>query len=433
MGGTQNILILGGYGLIGSAITRLLVREGHSVTGLGRSARKGLAVSPDAKWISADLSDLTTPEDWKKPLEGVDVVINASGILQSGFRDQISVIQTDAICALISACEASGTTRFIQISAPGASESSDTEFYRSKASADDFLKASGLNWTIFRPGLVLSPSAYGGTSLSRLLSAFPVVQPIILPDAPIQTVWVEDVAQAVNAAIEGDICGDFDLVGADTPSLRDLTLAVRSWLGFSPPVATIVLPSFLGWMTAGLADIAGLFGWRTALRTTSLKVLTSGVTGDPNPWRETSGQTCLSLGETLRQLPSTAQERIYARVMLAFPVCLLVLSFFWIASGVIGFISFDDAVAVLDGKIPEGLSTLSVAGGSVADILVGVGLLIRPFTRKAAIAGALLAGGYALASLIFTPGLWLDPLGPMMKTLPVIAFMALIASVAEER
>lgn len=433
MGGKQKFLILGGYGLIGSAITRQHVAEGHGVVGLGRSARKGQAVSPHANWISADLSNLTSPEDWHPWLDGVDVVINASGILQSGFRDQISVIQTEAICALISACETSAVEHFIQISAPGASETSDTEFYRSKAFADGFLKQSNLNWTIFRPGLVLSPSAYGGTSLLRLLSAFPLVQPIILPHAPVQTVWVEDVATAVSTAIKDEICGDFDLVGADTPCLKDLTLAFRSWLGFSPPAATIVLPSFLGWMTAGFADFAGYLGWRTALRTTSLKVLTSGVTGDPTPWREASGQTCLSLSETLRQLPSTAQERIYARVMLAFPICLLVLSFFWIASGVMGFISFDDAMAALDDQIPEGLSALFVAAGSVADILIGAGLLIRPLTRKAAISGVFLAGGYAFASLIFTPGLWLDPLGPMMKTVPVIAFMALIASIAEER
>ena len=37
----MRVLVLGAYGLLGSAITRQLLQDGHSVTGLGRSAKKG--------------------------------------------------------------------------------------------------------------------------------------------------------------------------------------------------------------------------------------------------------------------------------------------------------------------------------------------------------------------------------------------------------
>ena len=89
---------------------------------------------------------------------------------------------------MIAACEAAGISRFVQISAPGATAAASTEFMRSKAAADARLKASSLDWTILRPGLVIGRDAFGGTALIRALAAFPLVVPLIRPCGQIQTI-----------------------------------------------------------------------------------------------------------------------------------------------------------------------------------------------------------------------------------------------------
>ena len=61
------------------------------------------------------------------------------------------------------------------------------------------------------------------------------------------------------------------------------------------------------------------------------------------------------------------------------------------------------------------------------------GLLFRPALRLALGGGAALAIFYAIGATIVRPDLWLDPLGPMVKVVPVIALSMLCLAMAEER
>ncbi len=424
----MKILVLGGYGLIGLSITKALVHAGHDVSGLGRSVRKGEAAAPDVTWIGRDLSHMTEAEDWTHVLTGIDVVVNAAGVLQDGMNDRVMAVQRDAVRALAAACKPAGVRQIIQISAPGVSESSDTVFYRSKAEGDAAVKAGGVDWVIFRPGLVLSPQAYGGTSLLRQLAAVPLVQPVMLADADIHTVYVEDVAGAVVRAVEEGLTGvDADLLSSEPTRLEDLILALRAWLGFAPPKAVIRAPLFLGALTARLGDLAGWLGWRPALRTTSLKVLGKGVTGHTPQW------PVRNLADTLSALPSTVQERTYARTALLYPFLLVILSAFWIVSGLVGWVQQAPAMAVFGPDFPAPLAKGFVLGGAAADIAIGAALLIRPLTRLAALAAVLVSLAYLAGSAILAPHLWTDPLGPMVKVFPAIALSLTVWTLTEAR
>ncbi|MEO1105805.1 MAG: NAD(P)H-binding protein, partial [Pseudomonadota bacterium] len=328
------ILVLGGYGLIGRTIVAECVKAGHGVVGFGRSIAKGQASNPAIAWRVGDLRTLTRPQDFASILEGIDVVINASGALQTGGQDNVARTQQTAIIALIDACEAHGIQRFIQISAPNVSVGDPIEFYATKAAADAHLAASSLSHTILRPGLVLSPMAYGGTALLRMLAAVPIVQPIACANAPVQTVGVDVVAKAAARAVTDEHLTNmaFDLVEAKPQPLRTVVLDVRGWLGFAKPRFTFDVGRPVARVVARGADLAGRLGWRSPLRTTAMRVLEEGVVGDPKPWRKATGETPAPLGATLAALPSTPQERLYARSALLFPVLLYLLAVFWFVS-----------------------------------------------------------------------------------------------------
>lgn len=434
MGACVRVLVLGGYGLIGSAVTRALLSKGHEVTGLGRSLAKGRIAAPQADWIAADMSRLVTPESWQPHLQNIDAVVNAAGLLQNGLRDDVTAVQSTSIKALITACETADISAFVQISAPGAEVSSDTEFFRTKADADTALKASTLRWTILRPGLVLSPHAYGGTSLVRQLAAMPMIQCVMLGKTPIQTVHVDDVASAVLLALATDLAGiDAALVEATPHTLQDIVLRVRQWLGFRPPLLTSSIPAFMGQKVGRLADLAGYLGWRSALRTTSLRVLASGIVADAQAWPGLTGQKIRTLDETLQDLPSTLQERIHARAMFWFPFLLITLSVFWIVSGLVGLVQREAATAVLEGAMPSGMARSAVWTGGLLDILIGFGFLFRPSVRWASLAAILLSLAYLAGAALFAPHLWGDPLGPMVKVLPAMALAVIVGALAEER
>ncbi len=409
----MRVLVLGGYGLIGLEIAKALLRAGHGVVGLARSAARGKALLPDADWIGADIAKLVEADGWRPHLAKVDAVVNAAGVLQSGIRDQVTATQRDGILGLIAACKDGGPRLFIQVSAVGASPDASTAFLRSKGQADAALMASGLDWTIFRPGLVLAPTAYGATSLLRTLAAVPLVQPVMSGEAQVQTVDVEAVAEAVLLALKGDLAGkSFDLVEEDAHSLVEILRHLRAWQGFPKARSVVVLPRGLGAIGAKLADLAGLMGWRPALRTTALKVLEENVLGDPAPWRQMTGSALASLPETLQRLPSTVQERSFARTQLVFPVLLLALSAFWLLSGVIALWRQEEAVAVLGDSLAPSVAYLAVLVGAGLDLAIGLALLFRRLVRPAALAAIAVSLAYLAGGTVLTPSLWLDPLDP---------------------
>lgn len=431
----MRVLVLGAYGLIGREIVRELLCREVEVVGLGRSAARGKRLFPRAEWIGDDLNRLTDPDDWAACIDGVDAVVNASGALQSGARDNLVAAQQDAIRALITACERAGVATFVQISAPGADPDAGTEFLRTKGEADRALRASRLAWVILKPGLVISSTAYGGTSLLRTLAAVPFVQPLVLAKARLQTVDAADVTRAVVRCL-GDPSltrREFDLVEPSAETLRSIVLAFRQWLGFTAPAREVTLPDGFGLALAKVADLAGNLGWRSPLRTTAIKVLGNDVVGDPEPWRRATGETFKPLAENLAGLPSTRQERFFARAQLAFPLAVVTFALFWIVSGLIGFWRHDAAASVISGALGEPLASLSVYAGSALDVVVGLGLLVQRTFRAGCLAAAAVSLGYLAAASIVVPGLWADPLGPLVKVLPVVALALVLAAMAEER
>lgn len=431
----MKILVLGAYGLIGSELTRRLVADGASVTGLVRSSKTAARVIPNVLTIEADMAALTDAASWSGVVAGQDAVINAAGALQSGLKDNLSRLQDQSIRALIAACEEAGVATFVQISAPGAVTDASTEFLRSKAAGDEGLRQSALNWVIFKPGLVIGRNAYGGTSLLRMLASFPLIQPLVHGGAKIQCVAIDDVADAVDAALAGKIAmrSDYDLVEDEPRNLGEVVAQFRSWLGNPPALFQLNLPRWCGGIVARIADGAGWLGWRSPLRTTALQVLAEDVLGDPKPWAEQSGARLKNLDEILEGMPATAQERSFACVQLMYPVMIIALSLLFIASGVIGIANLDGAKAMLAGRVSENLAGLMAAGGAGFDILLGTAILFRPATKFAALAMAGLSIIYLLAGSFLTPDLWGDPLGPLLKILPVIVLSIAAALFTVER
>ncbi|MEM7643876.1 MAG: NAD(P)H-binding protein, partial [Pseudomonadota bacterium] len=275
------VLVLGGYGLIGSTCLRALRVAGFEVVGMGRSAASAQAVAPDVDWVIRDIPSVSV-EEWCGILNGVDVVVNASGVLQDGARDDVEAIHVTAVERLVAATSG---CRLVQISAAGVSAEASTAFFRTKARGDAAIATAG-DWVILRPTLVLAPEAYGGTALLRAAAAFPGVLPKVLPEAQVQTVSVEDVAQAVVAAVEGRVPSGTiaDLTEPEARPLPDLIAAIRRWQGWPEARLRVPVPGALLRLIGWGADRLGHLGWRSPLRTTALEVLKDGVRGDPGAW-----------------------------------------------------------------------------------------------------------------------------------------------------
>jgi uncharacterized protein YbjT (DUF2867 family) len=430
------ILVLGGYGLIGLSVVRRLLGDGFEVVALGRDVEHGRRQEPQSQWVGADIATLVSPEKWQPLLAGVDAIVNASGALQSGLRDNLSSLQQASIIALIEAAEACGVKSFVQISAPGADPDASSEFLKTKGVADARLRSSSLDWVILKPGLVISPNAYGGTALLRMLASSPAILPIVHGTSRVATVDVAEVAETVALALAGGIPAgsDIEILERHPGTLTDVVLSFRSWLGLPRPVAVFSLPAAVGRIVGLGADALGLLGWRSPLRSTAIIVMSQGVVGDPERYREIIGRYPRSLDETLGRYPATVQERWFGLLYMAMPLVIATLSLFWIASGLIGLSGMEEAAEHLTsrGVEPE-TARLAVAAGAVIDMLLGIGVLFQPRARTALLGMVAVTAGYLIAGSLVAPGLWADPLGPYVKTVPAAVLAAVGAMLVRTR
>lgn len=429
----MRILLLGASGSIGSAIGHALLAGGHEVRAIGRDLATGQRVLPGAEWVAGDLRRMPELGAWTALLSGVEAVVNASGALQSGLRDDLVAVQDRAIAALVQATEQAGVRRFVQVSAAGAG-TQPGEFMQTKARGDEAVAASTLAVTILRPGLVIGRNAFGGTELLRSAAGLPLVGIEIAGTAEVQCVALADVVAATLRGLDG-LDGSYDLVEAESRPLGVVIALHRRWLGLPPPRAVLRLPVSAMRPLALAADALGWLGWRSPLRSNALAALVQGVRGDVAATRAALGREPLSLPETLAALgPAGKADRWHARLSPLYPVALAALFALWAAGGLVGLARLEDAAALLEmGGVSAQLARGTVIAGSFADLVVAAGLLFRPALRLALGGGAALAIFYAIGATIVRPDLWLDPLGPMVKVVPVIALSMLCLAMAEER
>jgi uncharacterized protein YbjT (DUF2867 family) len=429
------VLVLGGYGLIGAAVVGRLREAGIAVIGLGRRTADARRRFPDVEWRTADIARLRTPADWAPLLRGVEVVVNAAGVLQDGLNDKVAAVQDTAMRALYAAASVASVRRIVQVSAVGAAQSASTEFLRSKARADAALAASGLDFVILRPALVIAPHAYGGTALLRGLAAIPYVTPLVFADSLVQTAWIGDVADAVLAATMGTIAAGVtaDLAEPTPRTLAETVRLFRAWLG-EAPARQLRLPAVGAGLAATISDLLGWLGWRSPLRRTAMTVMAGGVLADPEAGSRLLGRPLRGLPESLAAVPVGAQELWFARLWLAKPALIAVLSAFWLTSGAVGLLRASAAVAVLTTRgVAPRLATALVFAGAFADLALGAAVLLRPLAGAALKGMVLVSLAYLVGATALAPDLWMDPLGPLVKVVPALTLAVVALAVLEER
>jgi uncharacterized protein YbjT (DUF2867 family) len=429
------VLVLGGYGLIGSAIVDRLKGEGFAVIGCGRHAAAARRKRPDVDWREADLAKLTTPAAWTQLLRDVEVVVHAAGALQQGPQDNVRAVQEHAVRALTAAAGPAGVRLIVLISAAGATVTSNTAFMRTKAAAEQALAQGTTPFVVLRPGLVIAPVAYGGTALLRGLAAFPKITPLVFAGSRVRTVGLEDVAQATLAAVSGAIPPGsvLDLVEQPARDLAQTVAVLRSWLAL-PPARTVMLKPWAAAAAAAGADLLGWLGWRSPLRSTAMTVMAGGVDGDPAHAAAALGRPARSLTQVLGRMPAGVQEQWFARLWLLKPAIIGLLAVFWIASGWIGLARQADAMAVLtDRWLPAAFARPAVVWGAWLDVVLGVAVLVRPLCALALKGMVAASLAYMAGSLVLAPDLWLNPLGAMLKTTCCLMLAVVALAVLDER
>jgi putative NADH-flavin reductase len=166
MGKLMRLLIIGASKGIGLEATRQALEAGYNVRAFARSAMEMDISDPKLEKVCGDARK---PEDIKAALSGVDAVIQTLGVRLLDLLRPIYIF-SDATRVLITAMQAQRVKRLICVTGFGAGDSRASisylqrlpfkiifgHAYKDKSVQECLVKASGLDWTIARPGVLIS-------------------------------------------------------------------------------------------------------------------------------------------------------------------------------------------------------------------------------------------------------------------------------------
>ena len=144
------ILVAGATGNLGSAITQMLLAQGHTVRILARPGSNFRPlVDAGARVVMGDLKDRPSLDE---ACTGVETVITTANSAQRGGDDNPQTVDLNGNRNLIDAAKAASVGQFIFMSAGmTADPNSPVPFVAAKGKTEQVLSASGMTYTIMAP------------------------------------------------------------------------------------------------------------------------------------------------------------------------------------------------------------------------------------------------------------------------------------------
>ncbi|MBK5929707.1 NAD(P)H-binding protein [Halochromatium salexigens] len=280
----MKIGIVGGTGFVGSYIIDALLQAGHELRVLTRpGSEHKLNADPHCTPVPGDVAN---EQHLRDCLDGTEAALYLIGILRESPQQGITfdAMQRRGAERTIAIAEELGLSRFLLMSANGI-DAAETPYQTTKLAAEERLKASSLQWTIFRPSVIFGPPRGRMefcTQLKDELIDSPLPAPLFFSGlSPLDAgafrlapVHVEDVAAAFATALtRADASGQtYSLCGPDSPSWKEILKALASASGKSKlmlPAPALVLEP--------VAAVLGRFSWFPVTRD-QLRMLLAGNT-----------------------------------------------------------------------------------------------------------------------------------------------------------
>jgi len=220
------IVITGSSGYLGSHITKRFVQSGQAVRALvrnrERAEREGRLAGLGVEWVEADV---TKPETLPAALSGASSVVHTVAIAIEKGEQTYESINYQGTVNIVQAAQAAGVKRLINICQLGANSKLPYHFLSSKGKAQEYVTASDLDWTAFRPSVIWGPEDEFANTFARLAPITPIIFPIIGDeDTLFQPIWVEDLVTCVVKALQDPITFrmEYEIGGPEILTLEEI-------------------------------------------------------------------------------------------------------------------------------------------------------------------------------------------------------------------
>lgn len=200
------ILVAGGTGTLGSAIVDRLVAQRRAVRVLTRNPARAARWAGSVEAVQGDLRD--APSLQRACAGATHVMTTANAFIGRG-AESVSAVDEQGNRHLIDAAKAAGVRQFVFTSALLPETYRRIDYFAAKFATEDYLRASGLVWTILRPtafmdtwaALIGAPLVTSGKTTIFGAGATPANFVAVDNVADVAVLTIDD-PRAVNAVVE---------------------------------------------------------------------------------------------------------------------------------------------------------------------------------------------------------------------------------------
>jgi uncharacterized protein YbjT (DUF2867 family) len=275
----SSIFITGATGFVGRSIVREVLARGITPVCLVRSPKKLYSQHREISrnQLIAIAGDLFDTKALHSAMELSQAAIHLVGIIIARpLRGQTCRrIHVKGTQNVVDALRNRGIRRYLHMSALGTRPNAISKYHQTKWAAEEIVRKSGLDWTIFRPSIIHGPEGEFMRLMKRFMCGLvpPVIPYFGSGTAKLQPVSVKDVAYCfVESIMKPETIGQIIPLGGPRPyswielyeTCRAIIPCAKKWKPLvSQPVPVAKAIAVLGTPLMAFAEIfsksAGLF------------------------------------------------------------------------------------------------------------------------------------------------------------------------------
>jgi len=253
------IAITGGTGFLGRNIARALASEGHAIVLVARGRDRTdptIHQRPNTGFFPIDLDNVGK---LSQAFADCDAVAHCAGINRELGSQTYRCVHIEGTRNVVQAARRAGVQKIVLISFLRARPNCGSGYHESKFTAEEIVRASGLDYTVFKCGVIYGKGDHMLDHLSHAFHTFPIFAFVGFTDKPIRPNAVEDIARIVKSSLMDSALSrkTVAVTGPEQLTLREAVRRVARVAGRGPLMfpMPIWFHYLLGWCVEKIMNV----------------------------------------------------------------------------------------------------------------------------------------------------------------------------------
>ena len=247
----MRVAVTGGTGFVGRHRARALLLDRHEVVLVARGLdrRDPSILATGAIFVATSTDD---PVALRRAFAGCEAVAHFAGINREIGSQTYERVHVRGTQAVVHAARAVGVRKIVYLSFLRARPECGSPYHESKWAAEEIVRASGLDYTIFKSGVIYGRGDHLLDHVSRALYTFPFFPLVGLQPTRLRPVFVGDVVRLAQAALVDPRLSrrTVAVLGPEELGAGDAIRRIAAAVGRTVPVvpAPVVLHRIMAWV-----------------------------------------------------------------------------------------------------------------------------------------------------------------------------------------